>query len=120
MTFFSISAVIVGCLPPFKSLFRGSRSFRRCSSPTYDKNSPPGLHLDAIGFDSAGTASAGTVADAKAAQHAFHDGYEDEQEVPRGAIRVRSDYVSRCIWRLRGESAVTDCTFSIVGSELQE
>lgn len=98
-------AVIVGCLPPFKSLFKGGGSFRRYSSPKDNKNLSQGLKLDAIQLGSAGTSSAGTDVCAKAArklrsgpidegQHLFDGGFDNEVEVPHGAIRVRSDYVS--------------------------
>ena len=106
MTSFYKPAVIVGCLPPFKSLFKGGRSFRRYSSPKDNNNLSPGLNLDAIRLGRAGTSSPGTDVSAKAAKklrsgptdggkHLFDVGFDNEVEVPRGAIRVRNDYVSR-------------------------
>ena len=105
ITFFK-PAVIVGCLPPFKSLFKGGRSFRRHKSPKGNNAASPGLYLDAIGLGRAGTSSAGTDGSAKAAskfksgpidggQHSSYGRYDNELEVPQGRIRVRSDYVSR-------------------------
>ena len=105
MTSFFKLAVIVGCLPPFKSLFKGGGSFRRYSSPKGNNALSPGLNLDAIQLGRAGTSSAGTDGSAKAArkfksgpidggQHLSDGGHKDELTVPRGAIRVRSDYVS--------------------------
>ena len=99
------SAVIVGCLPPFQSLFKGGGSFRRNSSPKNNNALPPGLNLDPIRQDIAGTSSAGTDGSANAArkfrsgpidggQHLSDGGYDDGFNVPHGAIRVRSDYVS--------------------------
>ena len=99
-------AVIVGCLPPFKSLFKGGGSFRRYSSPKDNNNLSPGLNLDAIRLGRAGTSSVGTDVGAKAARkfrsgpidgghHLFDGGFDNEVEVPQGAIGVRSEYVSR-------------------------
>ena len=98
-------AVIVGCLPPFKSLFKGGGSFRRYSSPKGNNALSPGLNIDGIRLGRAATSSAGTDGSAKAArkfksgpidggQHLSDGGYDDDFNVPRGAIRVRSDYVS--------------------------
>ena len=36
------SAVVVGCMAPFKSIFRSYDSFRRHRSPTSDRDLPPG------------------------------------------------------------------------------
>ena len=109
MTSFSELAVIVGCLPPFKSLFKGRRSFRRYKSPNHDKDSSPGFPLEAIrnGSDETGDSS-------KAApklvprsfhgdQHGFDGEYGGGYNVPHGAIGVRSDYVS-CDLKAWGKS----------------
>ena len=105
MISFFKSAVIVGCLPPFKSLFKGGGSFRRYSSPKRNNTLSAGLNLDAIRVGRTGTSSAGTDDNVKAArkfksgpidggQHLSDGGYDDGFNVPRGAIGVRSDYVS--------------------------
>ena len=91
--------MIVGCLPPFKSLFKGHRSFQRCKSPVY-KSLSPGLRLDAIRL---GSAEAGATAEAapkvisrptNREKDVFDGGFGGGYNVPRGAIGVRSDYVS--------------------------
>ncbi len=111
MTSFCASAVIVGCLPPFKSLFKSQGSFqnRRQRSLLYDKNMSSGLRLNAMRLDSAGTdgsAEAATKAKSRpidGGQHVFDCGRGGRFDVPRGAIGVRSDYVSRT-WVLWGRS----------------
>lgn len=103
MTNWSTSAVIVGCLPPFKLLFKDRGSFRRSKSPIYYKNMSPGLHHDAIR-----PGSAGTVDSIKAAPKIKSRSIDGDQRVsdgryggghgiPCGAIGVRSEYVSRTL-----------------------
>ena len=108
MTCLSTLAVIVGCLPPFKSLFKGNRSFRRYNSSGYNEDLSPGFRLDAIRLGSAGTGGTAKAAPRvmsrriDGGQHVIDGGYGGGFEVPPGAIGVRSDYVS-CIlgfwWR---------------------
>ena len=99
----STSAVIVGCLPPFKLLFKDRGSFRRSKSPIYYKNMSPGLHHDAIRLG-----SAGTVDSIKAAPKVKSRSIDGDQRVsdgryggghgiPCGAVGVRSEYVSRTL-----------------------
>lgn len=54
--------MIVGCLPPFKSLFLGGGSSQRYKPPVYDKNLSSGLPLDAIQLGSAETGAGGKAA----------------------------------------------------------
>lgn len=110
---FSASAVMVGCLPPFKSLFKGRGSFHRYNSPVNGKNPSPDLQLDVIHF---GRARASGKAKARpkvmsrpvngdGKENVFDGGFGAGYHVPHGAIGVRSDYVSFCDFRLgRGES----------------
>lgn len=98
--FLSTSAVIVGCLPPFNSLFKGNGSFRRYKSSGYNRDSSQCLHLDAVRLGSAGTgASAKAVPKLLSRptdgdEHMFDGGYGGGFDVPPGKIGVRSDYVS--------------------------
>ena len=93
------SAVIVGCLPPFKLLFE-KKGFRRYNSPNYDENMSPGLQLHTIRLGRAGSGYSAKAApkvmsrpmDRK--QHVSGCGYGGGHDVPRGAIGVRIDYVS--------------------------
>ena len=100
MVFFSTSAVIVGCLPPFKSLFKGSGSSRHGRSPAYNKNLAPSLRLNAIRLGSTETGATPKAArrvvskPIDGGQHMFDSRYDGGIEVPPGAIGVRSDYVS--------------------------
>ena len=97
---FSKSAVIVGCLPPLKSLFKGSGSFRRCKSPAYNKNLAPAMRLNAIRLGSTETGATANGArrvvskPIDGGQHMYDSGYDGGIDVPPGAIGVRSDYVS--------------------------
>ena len=70
---------------------------------------PPGLDPEALRLGSVGTSSAGTGASAKAAtkvpsnpidegQNVLGGWYGGAFNVPRGAIGVRSDYVSPVLW----------------------
>lgn len=99
---FSASAVIVGCLPPFKSLFKGRSTFQRYNSPAHGKDPSPDIHLDALYFGRAKTGGGGAKARAKVTSRPVHrDGKENVEygggdHVPDGAIGVRSDYVSFC------------------------
>lgn len=96
----SASAVIVGCLPPFKSLFRDRRSFQRYNSPVNGKDLLPGLRLDVIRSGNAETGNKAKAAPKVKSRpidgepHVFNDGYGGGFGVPPGAIGVRSDYVS--------------------------
>ena len=97
---FLASAVIVGCLPPFKSLFKSHRSFQRYRSPIRDKNSIPRLRLDPIRLGRTRTGSSPRAAwkitskPIDREQHVFDGSYGGGYGVPRGAIGVRTDYVS--------------------------
>ena len=96
MNSFSAPAVIVGCLPPFKSLFQGRGSFRRHNSPIHNRNLAWGLHDEAIRLGSAEIGASVEAApkvmtkSTKGKQYVVRGGYD----MPRGAIIVRSDYVS--------------------------
>ncbi len=100
MTSVSALAVIVGCLPPFKSLFKSHGSFQRYNSPVNGRKFSAGLRLDVMRFVSAGTGDKVKAAprvisrpiDRK--QQVSDGGYSCGHDVPRGAIGVRSDYVS--------------------------
>lgn len=93
-------AVIVGCLPPFKSLFKSRGSFQRYRSPIRNKNLWPGLRLDAIRLGSVQTGGSAKVTSkvmsepVDGEQHAFDGKYGGGFDVPHGAIGVRTDYVS--------------------------
>lgn len=92
--FFSASAVIVGCLPPFKSLFKGRGSFQRYESPVNGKNMSSGLEFDIIRLGSAKAAPNSMSRPVDRKENAFDGGYDRGYKVPQGAIGVRSDYVS--------------------------
>lgn len=95
--FFSASAVIVGCLPPFKSLFKGRGSFQRYNFPVNGKNLSRDLRHTAIRLGSADTGNGAKAAPqvmSKPIDGAPDGGYGDGIYVPHGAIGVRSDYVS--------------------------
>ena len=91
---------MVGCLPPFKSLFKDRRSFHRYNSPVNGKDLSPGSRLDVIRLGSAETSNKAKAApkvlsrpiDGKS--HVFDGGDGGGFDVPRGAIGVRSDHVS--------------------------
>lgn len=94
----STVSVIVGCLPPFKSLIKGRGSFQRYKNPNYDKNLPSGIRLDAIRLGSAENSDS-AKAEPKVMSRPI-DGNEnwsygrhgDGHNVPHGAIGVRIDY----------------------------
>ena len=97
---FLLTAIIVGCLPPLKSLFKSRGSFQRYKSSNYDKNLPPGIRLDAIRLGSAEN-SENAKAEPKATsrqidgkENVLDGGYRGGYDVPHGAIGVRTDYVS--------------------------
>ena len=94
-TSFSASAVIVGCLPPFKSLFQSRSSFQRYSSPVNGKRLLPGLKFDNIRLGSAKAASNTMSRPVDAIEDVIDGRYDGGCHVPPGAIGVRNDYVSR-------------------------
>lgn len=91
---FSASAVIVGYLPPFKSLFKGRGSFQRYSSPVNGTRLLPGLKLDNIRLGSAEAASSTLSRPVDAIEGVIDGRYDGGCHVPHGAIVVRNDYVS--------------------------
>ena len=91
----------MGCLPPFKSLFENRGSFQRYQSPIHNKNRLPGVRLDAIGLGNGQTStSANAVPKDRSMsinekENVCDIEYDGGYHVPRGAICVRTDYVSR-------------------------
>lgn len=88
---FSASAVIVGCLPPFKSLFKGRGSFQRYSSPVNGKRLLPGLQLGNVRLGSAKAASNTTSRPVDGIEDVIDGRYLGGCYVPHGAIGVRND-----------------------------
>ena len=107
--------MIVGCLPPFKSLIKGRGSFQRYKNPNYDKNLPSGIRLDAIRLGSAENSDS-AKAEPKVMSRPI-DGNDnwsygrhgDGHNVPHGAIGVRIDYVS-CDMDLERRVDGADCS----------
>lgn len=95
LCFFAL-AVIVGCLPSFKSLFRGHRSPQRYNSSVNGKNLSLGLRLNVIRHGSAETGdSARPIAgEQRGEQQGSDHGCGGGYQVPPGAIGVTNDYVS--------------------------
>lgn len=91
---FSGSAVIVGCLPPFKSLFDSRGSSQRSKSPANSKKVSLGLKFDFIRLGSAKTAPDTMSRPVDVEGIAFNGGHDGGYDVPHGAIGVRTDYVS--------------------------
>ena len=94
------SAVVVGCLPPFKSLFKGHGSSQRYKSQSHGRELPLILGVETIRRGSAetGGSSRGDLQvmsrPVTREQAVFSGSYDGGYLVPPGAIRVRSDYVS--------------------------
>ena len=94
MTSVSALAVIVGCLPPFKSLFKSHGSFQRYNSPVNSRKFSAGLRLDVMRIGSAKTGDKTKVVPRVISRPIADGGYSCGHDIPRGAIGVRSDYVS--------------------------
>lgn len=92
---FFVSAVIVGCLPPFKSLFEGRASSQRSKSSGNSKKASLGLKLGVIRLCSAKAARDTTSRSVDGKANSFGGGHDGGFDVPHGAIGVRTDYVSR-------------------------
>lgn len=93
------SAVVVGCLPPFKSLFKGHGSFQRYKARTHSRELSLILGVEAIQRGSeTGDSSRGDPQVMSrpntSEQPNFSGSYDGGYQVPPGAIRVRCDYVS--------------------------
>ena len=99
-----LSAVIVGCLPPFKSLFEGRGSSQPSKSSGNSKKASPGLELGVIRLGSAKPSPDTTSRPVEGKGNTFDGGHDGGFDVPHGAIGVRNDYVSHQLgWALRKE-----------------
>ena len=105
---FSVPAVIVGCLPPFKSLFDSRGSSQRSKSSVNSKKASTGLKLGVRRLDSAKTSPDTTSRSVDGKGNAFGGGHDGVYDVPHGAIGVRTDYVSRKLGGLRKRVDVAD------------
>ena len=105
---FSVSTVIVGCLPPFKSLFDSRGSSQRSKSSVNNKKASTGSKLGVIRLGSAKTSPDTTSRSVDGKGNAFGAGHDGGYDVPHGAIGVRTDYVSRELGALRKRADVAD------------